>query len=55
MARPRRRSLGALFGMLCAGFVALAAWAATERQWIITAAAGAIGVWMADLTYRSLR
>jgi hypothetical protein len=44
-----------LFALLCAGFIGLAAWAAAERQWIITAAAGALGLWMADLAFRSLR
>jgi hypothetical protein len=55
VAAPRRRSLGVLFGLLTALFGAVAAYAGLEGQWIVTAAAGALGLWMADLTFRSVR
>jgi len=52
---PRRRSLGVLFGLLAALFVAVATWAGLAGQWIVAAGAGVLGVWMADLAYRSVR
>ncbi len=55
MARPRRRSLGVLFALLTAGFVALAAYAAAGGEWIIAVAAGALSAWLAELSFRSLR
>ena len=55
MARPRRRSLGVLFALLTAGFVALTAYAATGGEWIIAVAAGALSAWLAELSFRSLR
>ena len=55
MAAPRRRSLGVLFTALTALFVGLAAYAAVESQWIVAACAGVLGIWMADLAYRSVR
>jgi len=55
MARPKRRSLGVLFLLISAAFVAVAAYAVTGRAWIIAAAAGALAVWMGELSYRALR
>src|SRR5687768_12598922 len=55
VAAPRRRSLGVLFTALTALFVGLAAYAAVESQWIVAACAGVLGIWMADLAYRSVR
>jgi hypothetical protein len=55
VAAPRRRSLGVLFGLLTALFGAVAAYAGLEGQWIVTAGAGVLGLWMADLTFRSVR
>jgi hypothetical protein len=55
VAAPRRRSLGVLFGALAALFVAVAAWAGLDGQWIVAAGAGVLGLWMADLAFRSVR
>jgi len=55
MASPRRRPLGALFVVLTACFAALAVWAVLDRQWIVAGGAGVLGLWMADLAYRSVR
>jgi hypothetical protein len=54
-ARRRSRSLGFLFSLLTAGFLALAAWAGASSEWIFAVAAGALGVWLAELAFRSLR
>jgi hypothetical protein len=53
----RRRSLGGLFAVLAATFVAIGLYAATEGglAWIIAASAIFIGVWMGELAYRTLR
>jgi hypothetical protein len=55
VASSRRRSLGALFALLAAGFIGLAVWSALARQWIVLIAAGALGAWLAELAYRGLR
>lgn len=55
MSRPRRRPLAALFVLLTACFVGLAAWALTDRQWIVAVAAGVLGAWMGELAYRAFR
>jgi hypothetical protein len=55
MAPPRRRSLGLLFVGIAAVFAALAAYAGSAGQWIVTAAAAALALWMGDLAFRSLR
>jgi hypothetical protein len=55
VAAPRRRSLGVLFALLTVLFAGVTAYAAIDGQWIIAVAAGVIGAWMADLTYRSVR
>jgi succinate-acetate transporter protein len=55
VAAPRRRPLGILFLGLTVLFAAVTAYAAASGQWIIAAAAGVIGVWMADLAYRAVR
>jgi hypothetical protein len=53
----RRRSLGALFTLLAAGFAAIAVYAGTAggQAWVIALAAAALAVWMGELAYRSLR
>ena len=53
----RRRSLGALFTLLAAGFAAIAIYAGTAggQAWVIALAAAALAVWMGELAYRSLR
>jgi hypothetical protein len=55
VAAPRRRSLGVLFALLTLLFAGVTAYAAVDGQWIIAIAAGVLGVWMADLTYRAVR
>lgn len=44
-----------LFALLASGFAGLAVWAAVSRQWIVAVAAGAVGAWFVELTFRSLR
>ncbi|HZO62935.1 MAG TPA: hypothetical protein VFB35_08130 [Gaiellaceae bacterium] len=56
MASPtQRRALGALFVALTLGFGGIAAGAAAAGQWVITAAAAALAVWMAGSALRALR
>jgi hypothetical protein len=55
VAAPRRRALGLLFLGLAALFVVVTVFAVVGGQWIIAVAAGVIGVWMADLAYRTVR
>ncbi len=55
VAVPRRRSLGVLFGLLGVLFGGVAAYAGLEGQWIVAAAAAVLGLWMADLAFRSVR
>ena len=55
VAAPRRRSLGVLFVALALLFAAVAVWAGLDRQWIVAGGAGVLGLWMADLAYRSVR
>ena len=56
MAAPsQRRALGALFVLLAVGFGGLAWAAGAAGQWVIVAAAAAIGVWLASLAIRVLR
>jgi hypothetical protein len=54
-ARRRSRSQGLLFSLLAAGFIGIAAWAAVAGEWIFAVAAGAVGGWLAELAFRSLR
>jgi hypothetical protein len=51
----QRRALGLLFLLLALGFGGIAYAAATADQWIIVAAAGALGLWLAGLSTRGLR
>jgi hypothetical protein len=53
----RRRSLGGLFAVLAAAFVAIGLYAASEGglAWVIAVAAVFIGVWMGELAVRTLR
>jgi hypothetical protein len=53
----RRRSLGALFGLLSAGFLGIGVYAAFAggTAWVIAAAAAALAAWMGELAYRALR
>ncbi len=57
MARPKRRSLGALFLVLALGFagVGFAAGSAGGTAWVIAAAAVVLSAWMAELAFRALR
>jgi hypothetical protein len=53
----RRRSLGALFGLLAAGFFGICVYAALEGgvAWVIAVAAAALAVWMGELAFRAFR
>jgi hypothetical protein len=53
----RRRSLGALFILLAAGFFGIGVYAASAggSAWVIAAAAAALAVWMGELAFRTLR
>jgi hypothetical protein len=53
-ARPRYRARGLLFVVIAVGLLALAVVAAMASEWVVTVAAGAIGLWMADLARRDL-
>jgi len=53
-ARPRYRARGILFAAIAVGMLALAVVAAMAGEWVVTVAAGAIGLWMADLARRDL-
>jgi hypothetical protein len=53
-ARPRYRARGALFVALAAGLLGIAWEAAASSVWVVAAAAGVIGLWMADLARRDL-
>jgi hypothetical protein len=57
VARGPRRSLGALFVLLAAGFagIAVVAAAAGGGAWVIAVASGVLGGWMAELAFRALR
>ena len=57
MARGSRRPLGALFLVLAVGFagIGFAAARAGGAAWVVALAAGALAVWMAELTFRALR
>jgi hypothetical protein len=44
-----------LFGLIGLALAAVAAYAATDGIWLVTAAASVLAVWMAELTVRSLR
>ena len=52
-----RRALGMLFGVLSAGLLAIAVFAALEggRAWVLAVASAALGVWMGGLSVRALR
>ena len=54
-APAQRRALGALFLFLAVAFAGIAFEAAVAKQWIIVAAAAAIGLWMLGLAIRGLR
>jgi hypothetical protein len=51
----QRRALGVLFLVLALGFGGIAYAAATADQWVIVAAAAALGLWLAGLAGRALR
>jgi hypothetical protein len=53
-ARPRFRARGILFAAICIAMLAIAVAAAMAGEWIVTVAAGAIGLWMGDLARRDL-
>jgi hypothetical protein len=54
-APSQRRALGALFVLLSLGFGGIAWAAGAAGQWIILAAAVAIGLWLGSLAVRLLR
>jgi succinate-acetate transporter protein len=54
-APPQRRALGVLFAVLTIAFAGLAIAAGAAGQWVILAAAAAIGLWLAGLAVRALR
>ena len=49
------KSRGILFSVLALGLAGLSLAAARHHVWVITAAALALAVWMADLARRDLR
>jgi hypothetical protein len=55
VASPRRRSLGLLFSLLAAGFLGIAVWAGTAGEWIFAGVAAVLGIWLAELAFRTLR
>ena len=56
MAAPsQRRTLGVLFLALALAFAGIAVAAGAANEWIIVAAAAAIGAWFAGLAVRGLR
>jgi formate hydrogenlyase subunit 3/multisubunit Na+/H+ antiporter MnhD subunit len=56
MAAPtQRRALGGLFAVLTLAFAGIAIAAGAAGQWVIVAAAAAIGLWLAGLAVRALR
>ncbi len=57
MARGRRPSLGVLFSLLAAGFLAIAVAAALAggTAWVIAVASAALAFWMGDLAVRAFR
>ena len=57
MARGRRPSLGVLFSLLAAGFLAIAVAAALAggTAWVIAVASAALALWMGDLALRAFR
>lgn len=52
----QRVALAALFGVIAVSLGAVAVWAALEggRAWVIALTAGALGLWMADLSRRAV-
>ena len=57
MARAPRRSLGALFLLLAAGFASVGVYAATSggEAWVIAVAAAILAVWLGELALRAFR
>ena len=56
MAAPaQRHALGVLFLLLALGFGGIGYAAASADQWVIVAAAAALGLWLAGLALRGLR
>jgi hypothetical protein len=53
----RRRSLGALFGLLAAGFLGIGVYAALAggSAWVIAVSSAALAVWMGELAFRAFR
>jgi hypothetical protein len=53
----RRRSLGALFALLTAGFLAIGVYAAVSggAAWVIAVATAVLAAWMGELAYRTFR
>ena len=57
MARAPRRSLGALFLLLAAGFASVGVYAATSggEAWVIAVAAAILAIWLGELALRAFR
>jgi formate hydrogenlyase subunit 3/multisubunit Na+/H+ antiporter MnhD subunit len=51
----QRRALGGLFLVLALAFAGIAIAAGAAGQWVILAAAAAIGLWLGGLAVRALR
>jgi hypothetical protein len=54
-APSQRRALGGLFAVLAVAFAGIAIAAGAAGQWVIVAAAAAIGLWLGGLAVRALR
>jgi hypothetical protein len=57
MARPSRPSLGVLFGLIAAGFAAIALYAALAggTAWVVAVAAALLALWMGEQAVRAFR
>jgi hypothetical protein len=53
--QSQRRALGALFLVLALAFAGVAWAAGAAHQWVITAAAAALGLWLGSLAVTTLR
>ncbi len=52
--RPRASARGVLFVVLALALLGIAYEAAVAGEWVVAAAAGVLGVWMADLAVRDI-
>jgi hypothetical protein len=51
----QRHALGLLFAVLTLAFAGIALSAARAGEWVVGAAAAALGAWLASLAHRALR